>query len=482
MVYSTKLRSIAASGLLVGAAAAADCSAPEGGILTVGIEEALDLASCKTFEGSIAIAKDVWDSISLDGIEEITGSLSIEEGAETLTYFSADSLTSVGSLELNDASLLTGFDLPSLSKVDALSLSSLPLLWEADFGSSIEQCSSVEIRDTYLTSLELDVAEPEKIIIEENAFLWSVSISSTTVTEEISIGGNTNAVDISFPQLESAKQITISNATGLSFPALTSIDESITITDSYLETFDFSTLETIGGSLEISGVWDLDSLSLSSLKSVGGDLKISDCGFSSLTFESLETVTGDLSFDISTLEEFTFDALTEVGGSWDIAGSKGADLSCSDFSSIVKGGVNCGTSDEPTTPPAAAESTPVRSTPVLSVPTDLASTPALSIPAVSVPTVATPLPTTPGAAITPKPSSPVAYSTSYSLETETTTFGNGSAVTFTSYEPVATVPVAGTPAATPSIPVSPFNGKASSLSPMAGVVSLISAAVMFCVL
>lgn len=229
------------------------------------MDDVLEISSCKTFEGSIAISEEVFGSIALDGIEEITGSL-IVDSAETLTYFSADSLTTVGGLELKDSPIFTGFDLPSLNKVESLSLASLPLLWEVDFGSTIQECSTVEVRDTYLTSLELDVLEPEKIIIEENAFLWSVSVASTSV-EEISIGGNTNAVDISFPQLESAKQITISNATGLSFPSLTSIEESITITESYLETFDFSTLETIGGSLEISGVWDLESLSLSALKS-----------------------------------------------------------------------------------------------------------------------------------------------------------------------------------------------------------------------
>ncbi|KAL1618520.1 protoplasts-secreted [Diplodia seriata] len=489
MVYSTKLRSIAASGLLAGSAAASSgCSAPDGGVLTLGVDDVLDISSCKTFEGSIAISEETWGSISLDGIEEITGSL-IVDSAETLTYFSADSLSSIGGLELSNAPLFTGFDLPSLNKIESLSLSSLPLLWEVDFGSTIEECSTVEVRDTYLTSLELEVLEPEKIIIEENDFLWSVSVASTSV-DEISIGGNTNAVDISFPQLESAKQVTISNATGLSFPSLTSIEESITITDSWLETFDFSTLETIGGSLEISGVWDLESLSLSSLKSVGGDLKISDCGFSSLAFEALESVEGDLSFDLASLEEFTFESLTSVGGSWDVAGSSSASLSCSDYKHVVKGDdFSCGTSDEPASEPSeAAASTPVRSTPVASLPTDLASTPALTVPSsVSVP--ATPVPTTPGAVITPGPSTPGAAgsvpkpsSVISSEEILTETLRNGSTVTLTSWTPVATVPVATTPAATPSNPTVPYEGAASALSPVAGVVGLVSAAMMFCLL
>ncbi|OJD33221.1 gpi-anchored cell wall organization protein ecm33 [Diplodia corticola] len=494
MVYSTKLRSIAASGLLAGTAAAAGgCSAPDGGVLTLGVDDVFDISSCKTFEGSIAISEETWGSISLDGVEEITGSL-IVDSTETLTYFSADSLSSIGSLELSNAPLFTGFDLPALNKIESLSLSSLPLLWEVDFGSTIEECSTVEIRDTYLTSIELEVLEPEKIIIEENDFLWSVSVASTSC-DEISIGGNTNAVDISFPSLESAKQVSISNATGLSFPSLTSIEESITITDSWLETFDFSTLETIGGSLEISGVWDLDSLSLSSLKSVGGDLKISDCGFSTIAFESLESVEGDLSFDLSSLSDFTFDSLTSVGGSWDISGSPSATFSCSDFSSIVAGDVSCDeASDEPSAP-ASASTTPHRSTPVASLPTDLASTPSLTVPS-SVFVPATPVPTTPAAVLTPGPSTPGAAgspprpsSVISSEEILTETLRNGSTVTLTSWTPVATVPVVATTpgggaAATPSNPTVPYEGAAAGvMSPVVGgVAGLVSAVVLFCLL
>ncbi|GME58007.1 putative gpi-anchored cell wall organization protein ecm33 [Neofusicoccum parvum] len=482
MVYSTKLRSIAASGLLVGAAAAADCSAPSGGILTVGVEDVLDLASCKTFDGSIQIAKDVWDSISLDGIEEITGSL-IVEGAETLTYFSADSLTSVGSLELSDSTLLTGFDLPSLSSVSSLSLSSLPLLWEVDFGSSIEQCSTVEVRDTYLTHLDLDIAEPESIIIEQNDFLWSVSVSSTTVSEEIYIGGNGNAVDVSFPQLESANKVTFSNASSLSLPSLTEVSSSLIIKDGFIadEGFDLSSLTTVGGDLEISGLWDLTTLSLSNLKSIGGDFKISDSSFSSISFESLETVSGSVIFE-GDISEVSFDSLTEVGGSWEISGS--TSFSCEQWSaesSVVKGEVNCGTSDEHEEPPAAETATPVRSTPVASIPTDIASTPALSIPAVSIPAVSTPasVPTTPHAPTTLKPSVPAASS---SLIVETTWI-NGSSVVFTSATPVPTTPgVVGTPVPTPSIPITPFDGAATTVGPVAGLIGLMSAAVMFCLL
>ncbi|KAF2136197.1 uncharacterized protein K452DRAFT_362703 [Aplosporella prunicola CBS 121167] len=493
MVYSTKLRSIAASGLLVSTAAAAGCSAPKGGVLVVDVEEALDLASCKTFDGSIAISKDVWDSISLDGLEEITGSLSIEEGADTLTYFSANSLTSLGSLGLHEAPILTGFDLPSLNKIDSLSLSSLPLLWDVDFGDSIEKCSSVEVRDTTLTKLELDVAEPDTIIIEENDFLWSVSVSSTTVNEEISIGANGNALDISFPQLESASKVTMSNASALSFPALTSID-SLVIKDSYIvdEGFDFSLLETISGDLEISGVWDLSSLSLSSLKSVGGDLKVWDSGFSSVNFESLETVGGDMELS-GDIEEVSMDELKEVFGSFDVSGASNAQFDCSDWSSFVKGKSSCD-KDNKDEPPAEVSVSVSRSTPVASIPTDIASTPALSTSAISIPATPTPIAatpaattpgrpapvtphSTPGAALTPKPlaSTPVVISLQTPI-VETITNSNGSVTLTTETWATSTPGVGfGTPTPTPSNLVPPFTGVAASVRPFVGMVGFIFA-------
>lgn len=111
------------------------------------------LSSCETVKGDIEIAEHTTGGISLDGVREITGSLTAI-GAANLSSLSAPDLESIGkTFKLNGLITLTTLSFGSLTEVGAIDWAALPNLQALSFAKGVSKAGSVSITNTGLTSL-----------------------------------------------------------------------------------------------------------------------------------------------------------------------------------------------------------------------------------------------------------------------------------------------------------------------------------------
>ncbi|KAH7057292.1 hypothetical protein B0J12DRAFT_536230, partial [Macrophomina phaseolina] len=262
------------------------------------------LSRCKTYTGDIAVATDAEYTMNIDGLEEITGTLS-SRTAIGLASLGADSLKSVGSLELSELTILSSLNFPELTTAESLMLDSLPALSYLGFTRSLSAVDVLDIKNTFLSALDSVDAEGEvsNISIQYNHYMQDITLATRRIADTLLITANGDQLRVELADLESAGNITISDASEIHLPSLTSIGGSLSISSnsgrysSYHspEELDLSKLETVGGDIIFVDNPDLTSIDLSALKSVGGALVFNGTdGLNLFDFPSLETVGGIL--------------------------------------------------------------------------------------------------------------------------------------------------------------------------------------------
>ena len=265
------------------------------------------LVQCSTFSGNVALqtGSATGNQLSLDGIEEITGDLSYE-GDHDVTSISAAQLKQVGGLILGDLPVLSTLSLGVLSTVgDALNFTGLGTIQNLDFGTpGVTSAGSVTIINTHLVNLKgLDMlTKVNSYMVNSNTLLNNIQLPVKTL-DVLDIGANDVAnggLTANFPNLQTASNITIRNATVVSMPAL---------------------LNTTG-TLGFYGN-DFQDFNATNLTSAGGIVFANNKQLTNISFPALTEITGGLfqvanNTDLSTISGF--DQLTKVDGNIDFVG------------------------------------------------------------------------------------------------------------------------------------------------------------------
>ncbi|KAK5127362.1 hypothetical protein LTR85_006701 [Meristemomyces frigidus] len=332
---------------VAGRAAAQSCSIAA----TTTLQSAADasaLAACSTFTGSIAIATGTTDSIALDGIQRISGSLTADNVTQ-MTQLSGDSLAIIDdSFTLNSLTILSTLNFPRLESVATIDWTALPALQGLSFTTGVQTAGSVSIINTQLATLDgIDLTTVDSMTISNNDYLNDIDMQIGNISTSLIIEANGRNVTASFPNLEWAYNITLRNVTEVYIPSLASLNGSMGFYANFFTSIAAPNLTTVGGSLSFVSNEDMTNMSFPELKTVNGGLQVANnTALKTIDFPSLQTVGGALDFNgnFTTVE---LPDLEDVKGAFNLQSSGDIDSACSHFeplsgsNNVIKGTYTC---------------------------------------------------------------------------------------------------------------------------------------------
>ncbi|GMM38396.1 Ecm33 protein [Saccharomycopsis crataegensis] len=321
------------------------------------------IVGCSTFDGDIYIEGDAITSVNLANVEQIVGSLTVNSATQ-LTSFVADSLIAVSdTLTLTNLTILEDLELPRLYKVGSLQFQALPAVGVLSFTNGLEEVGSILISDTSLTNITgMVFTTADTIDINNNNDLESFEISTLkTVSTALGVTYNSEDIDVAFEDLIWANNITFRDVSSISMDNLTAVNASLGFFNTSVESIVLDNLETVGGTLSITGNSDLAEIDMSSLTSIGGAFIISNNNdLQSINgFDSLKTVGGAITFT-GDFTNATLSSLSSVKGGATIEST--GDLDCSAFNKLSKKGAIQGKGYKCTSPHTSVSAKASKST------------------------------------------------------------------------------------------------------------------------
>lgn len=335
-----------------GMVAAQNPTCKQKSVLIENQSDAAALGACKVFTGNIQIANHVEGGISFDGINEINGDF-IANGVHNMTALTASQLTTItGTMKFTSLTKLNVLSMPKLTKVGAISWTTLNGLQRLGFDAKVTEAKTVFITDTALTSLEgINLAEVDNFEITNNAFLRKISTQVGNITQALTINNNGPNLELEFPNLIWAYNMTVRNVSTLSIPSLKRVNTTFGVYGSYMESVAAPNLTRVDGDLAFVDDAMLTNISMPLLTSIGGGLLIANnTALLNITgFPSLKSAGGAVSI-AGTFENAEFPSLEDVQGTFNAQTTSG-NFSCNEFNQlqndqVVKGDVYCKSKQE----------------------------------------------------------------------------------------------------------------------------------------
>lgn len=326
------------------------------------VGDASAIAACTTYTGDIAIATNAVGELDFNQpLVRINGDITVMN-APNLTSLTGDSLQTVdGTWTLNNVQTLNTLNFPQLSAVGAIDWEGLPNLNSFMFTSEIQNTSSFNLQNTAVSSLDgLNFKKASGFTLANNNFLQAFSMQLQNVDGSILVQSNGNRMNVSFPNLQWAQNITIDNVPSISMPSLYAVNGSISfVANEELTTLSFPNLTRVDESFTINSNEQLKSFSVPKLTTVHGAVNVQNNSvLSNITFPSLTEVGG--AFDAyGNFSGVSLPKITDVHGTFNVQSTKDISDSCDVFdnehgaNSVLKGdGYKCnGLEASPTSNP-----------------------------------------------------------------------------------------------------------------------------------
>lgn len=310
--------------------------------------DATALASCKTFAGSIAIATGTTDNINIGNVETITGDL-VVTNASLITNLGADSLETIkGTFQLDQVQVLSTLSFPQLTTVGTILWNALPNLQQLTFTTGVQMAATVNIQNTELNSLDgINVKTVDTFYIANNRYLGDITMQLQNVSTSLILEANNPAVNVSFPNLVWAFNMTFRNCSSVDTPSLASLNGSMGFYGNDIQSYAAPNLTEVGGSLSFVSNTQLTNISLPQLTQLGGGFQISNnTELKTIDgFAKLKTIVGALDFN-GNFTDVELPSLGDVRGAFNIQSSGDISKACSNFqslksSSVIKGSYQC---------------------------------------------------------------------------------------------------------------------------------------------
>ncbi|KAJ5355449.1 Protein ecm33 [Penicillium cataractarum] len=312
------------------------------------------IATCTKIKGDVTISKSFSGSLSISGVESITGSI-ICNGGENVTDITAASLTSIGdAFDLEGLTRLTQLAFAELTTVGSIKWNALPKLQSLNFDTGVTEAGDVIIQNTGLTSLDgISLKTVNQFEIENNLDLQTININNLqNATDLISFSGNYDALKIELPNLGTGTNMTFRNISSISVPSLEKLTGQLGFWGTEFTTFSAPNLTTTGD-LVFNDNSKLSNISMPVLKTVNGGFLIArNDKLSTIDLPKLEKVTGAIDFS-GKFNTVDLASLTDVEGGFNLQSTDGT-FNCTHFASIrktvIKGTYHCDAkTSDPTT-------------------------------------------------------------------------------------------------------------------------------------
>ena len=272
--------------------------------------DASALASCTTYSGSIAIASNLatpkdsngHQQVVVNGVKEISGNLTVTN-AIYLSSLEFGDLTTIGGIELGSLTVLSTLTFPAINEVTTLNFTALAGLQTLSFGGKgLQKASSVLITNTGLSSLEgiNNLQQVDTFNVNNNPSLTNISLAVTSITNSLDIEANdgfVSGLSTSFPQLETATNMTFRNCSEILLPALANVTQDLGFYGNSFTSFSAPNLTTAGGIVFVDNT-QLTNISLPMLKTINGTYQIANNTELKVIdgFQQLSIITGALDF------------------------------------------------------------------------------------------------------------------------------------------------------------------------------------------
>lgn len=258
--------------------------------------DAMALQNCEEINGDVVIAAEISGSIQLNGVQRITGDLTVKN-ATGLTALSADQLSEIGGTwTLNGLTVLSTLQFDSLTSVGTILWTALPALQSLNFNQGIAKAKNVGISNTQLNNINgIELQQVGSLDINNNLFMTDINVNNLrNITGITNFAANAQDLKISFPNLVGAGNMTFRNVSGIQMPSLNRVNGALGVISNSLSSFVAPNLTIVDGSLSFGFNDNLNNVSFPQLTGinggfgVGSNKKLSDLG----GFPKLQVVAG----------------------------------------------------------------------------------------------------------------------------------------------------------------------------------------------
>ncbi|EHY55726.1 cell wall protein Ecm33 [Exophiala dermatitidis] len=281
------------------AATSADvCDGPS--VTIASTADATQIASCEKYDGDVIIDPSASGTLAINGVQQISGDL-ICNNATQLTAITSDQLNSIGgTFNLTGLTILSTLQFDSLTAVNKINWVGLPALQSLNFNQGVSKSNTVYISNTQLNNVDgIELTAVSSIDINNNPYLTTVNVNDlTNVTTALSFSANGRDLEISFPNLQDAANLTFRNVSKVDMPSLANVGGSMGFYSDSFETFSAPNLTKTGGTLAFVDSPNLSNLSFPSLTQIGGGFLIANnTNLKAISgFPKLKTIVGALDF------------------------------------------------------------------------------------------------------------------------------------------------------------------------------------------
>ena len=221
-------------------------------------------------------------TVDLTGLKVIVGDLSYQDDNSVNTINAGD-LLSVGNLALGNLSTLATLNLGALISTADMNFTGLSTLQTLDFGSGsgLQTANDILITNTVLTSLKgiSEVTAITGFSISNNPYLSSITLNVNAIVPingagsgTVDIGANdvsNGGQSISFPNLQTATEMTFRNASTISLPSLANVSQNLGFYDNLVKEVATPNLTFAGGIVIVDNT-QLTNISMPMLTTING--------------------------------------------------------------------------------------------------------------------------------------------------------------------------------------------------------------------
>lgn len=274
------------------------CNGPSITIASSG--DAAQIAGCKRYDGDVIIDSTAAGQVALNGVQQITGDVTCNNATQ-LTAITSDQLNTIGgTFSLTGLTILSTLQFDSLTGVNIINWVGLPALQSLNFAQGVSESNQVYISNTQLNNIDgIELTAVGSMDINNNPYLTDVNVNDlTNVTTSLAFSANGRDLQISFPNLQDAANLTFRNVSKIDMPSLALVGGSMGFYTDSFQSFSAPNLTQTGGTLAFVDSPDLASVSFPALTVIGGGFLIANnTNLKSIDgFPKLKTIVGALDF------------------------------------------------------------------------------------------------------------------------------------------------------------------------------------------
>lgn len=304
--------------------------------------DAEQIASCETYNGDVIIDSTASGQVAINGVQQIKGDLTCNNATQ-LTAITSDQLgTITGTFSLTGLTIMSTLQFDSLTGVNKINWVGLPALQSLNFAQGVQQANQVYISNTQLNNINgIELTAVGSMDINNNPYLTDVNVNDlANVTTSLAFSANGRDLEISFPNLEDAANLTFRNVSKISMPSLANVGGSMGFYSDTFKTFAAPNLTQTGGTLAFVDSPDLTSISFPSLTQIGGGFLIANnTDLKAINgLPKLKTIVGALDF-AGAFNSVSMPSLTDVRGGSNVQTTSTNTTICDIFNQAHSAGV-----------------------------------------------------------------------------------------------------------------------------------------------